>query len=250
MPEPGSTYYSIQDVPHGQVREVWYFSKVTGSWRHALVYAPPGYDENIKQRYPVLYLQHGGGEDETGWIRQGHANNILDNLIASGKSKPMLIVMAYGYARRAGVEAPDVTGKPFGSPELLSTIGPELLEGMLFSVANWPLKGQEEWIERFKKRTNEPFATQDALCGYGHTWILKEALEAAGAADKLKVAEAIRKMNLTAGPAALSFPGPIKFDEKGRRQEVPMIFAQWQKGVPITVYPRDRAMAEPFWPKA
>ena len=77
---------------------------------------------------------------------------------------------------------------------------------------------------------------------------MKEALEAAGAADKLKVAEAIRGMNLTEGPAALSFPGPIKFDDKGRRQEVPMIFAQWQKGVPVTVYPEDRALAKPFWP--
>jgi branched-chain amino acid transport system substrate-binding protein len=139
-------------------------------------------------------------------------------------------------------------GAPFGSPELLNTIGPELLEGLLFSVANWPLKGQEEFIERFKKRTAEPFATQDALCGYGHTWILKEALEAAGTADKLKVADAIRKMNLTTGPAALSFPGPIKFDEKGRRQDVPMIFAQWQNGAPVTVYPEDRAFAKPFWP--
>jgi hypothetical protein len=99
VPEPGSTYYSIQNVPHGQVREVWYFSKVTGTWRHALVYAPPGYDEKRTERYPVLYLQHGGGEDETGWIRQGHANFILDNLIASGTAKPMLVVMAYGYAR-------------------------------------------------------------------------------------------------------------------------------------------------------
>ena len=139
-------------------------------------------------------------------------------------------------------------GAPFGSPELLKTIGPELLEGLLFSVANWPLKGQEEFIERFKKRTGEPFATQDALCGYGHTWILKEALESAGAADKLKVADAIRKMNLTTGPAALSFPGPIRFDERGRRQDVPMVFAQWQKGVPVAVYPEDRALAKPFWP--
>jgi branched-chain amino acid transport system substrate-binding protein len=99
----------------------------------------------------------------------------------------------------------------------LQTIGPELLEGFLFSVANWPLKGREELLETLKKRTGEPFATQDALCGYGHTWILKEGLEAAGAADKLKVAEAIRQMNLTEGPAALAFPGSIKFDEKGRR---------------------------------
>jgi enterochelin esterase-like enzyme len=117
VPEPGSTYYLPQDVPHGQVREVWYHSSVTGTWRHALVYTPPGYDGNLSQRYPVLYLQHGGGEDETGWIRQGHANFILDNLLAAGKAKPMLIVMAYGYARRAGAQAPDLTGKGFGSPE-------------------------------------------------------------------------------------------------------------------------------------
>ena len=106
VPEPGSTYYSTQDVPHGQVREVWYNSKVTGTWRHALVYLPPNYDTQTKVRYPVLYLQHGAGEDETGWVRQGHANFILDNLIASKSCKPMIIVMAYGYAHRAGQAAP------------------------------------------------------------------------------------------------------------------------------------------------
>jgi len=139
-------------------------------------------------------------------------------------------------------------GAPFGSPELLKTIGPELLEGMLFSVANWPMKGQEEFIERFKKKTGEPFLTQDGLCGYGHPSILAEALEACGAADKLKVAEAIRAMNLTTGPAAQCFPGPIKFDEKGHRVDVPMIFAQWQKGVPVTVFPTNLALATPVWP--
>ena len=122
VPEPGSTYYSIQDVPHGQVREVWYPSKVTGGWRHALVYTPPKYDEQTNVRYPVLYLQHGGGEDETGWIRQGHANFILDNAIAEGRSKPMIVVMAYGYARRAGAPVPDLAGKPFGSPEMLKAM--------------------------------------------------------------------------------------------------------------------------------
>lgn len=119
VPEPGSTYYSIQDVPHGQVREVWYYSKVTGTWRHALVYLPPNYDEQRKARHPVLYLQHGGGEDETGWIRQGRANFILDNLIAAGKCKPMIVVMAYGYARRAGQSPPDLAGIPAGSAERL-----------------------------------------------------------------------------------------------------------------------------------
>jgi enterochelin esterase family protein len=118
IPEPGSTYYSIQDVPHGQVREVWYNSSVTGTWRHAMVYLPPGYDTSPKARYPVLYLQHGGGEDETGWIRQGRANVILDNLIAAGQAKPMIIVMAYGYARRAG-SPPPKTGLAMGSPEMM-----------------------------------------------------------------------------------------------------------------------------------
>jgi len=118
VPEPGSTYYSIQDVPHGQVREIWYYSKVTGTWRHALVYLPPNYDTQTKVRYPVLYLQHGAGEDETGWTKQGHANFILDNLIAAGGCKPMILVMEYGYARPAGQPAPDLAGKPFGSPEM------------------------------------------------------------------------------------------------------------------------------------
>lgn len=122
IPEPGSTYYSVQDVPHGAVREVWYSSKVTGSWRHALVYLPPMYDEQTKLRYPVLYLQHGGGEDETGWVRQAKANFILDNLIAAGNSKPMIVVMANGYARRAGQAPPDLSGKPFGSPEMLKAM--------------------------------------------------------------------------------------------------------------------------------
>jgi enterochelin esterase family protein len=122
IPEPGSTYYSIQDVPHGAVREVWYNSKVTGSWRHALVYLPPNYDQQTKLRYPVLYLQHGGGEDETGWVRQAKANFILDNLIAASSCKPMIVVMAYGYARRAGQAPVDLTGKPFGSPEMLKAM--------------------------------------------------------------------------------------------------------------------------------
>jgi enterochelin esterase-like enzyme len=120
VPEQGSTYYSAQNVPHGQVREVWYHSEISGGWRHALVYAPPNYDNEPKTRYPVLYLQHGAGEDETGWIRQGHANFILDNLVASGSVKPMLVVMAYGYIRRTGQPLPDMLSRTaFGSPEML-----------------------------------------------------------------------------------------------------------------------------------
>ena len=117
VPEPGSTYYSIQDVPHGQVRDVWYHSRVTGTWRHAMVYLPPDYETQTKKRYPVLYLQHGGGENETGWIRQGRANFILDNLIAAGEARPMIIVMAYGYAQRAGAPVPSAAAITPGSPQ-------------------------------------------------------------------------------------------------------------------------------------
>jgi enterochelin esterase-like enzyme len=102
IPESGVDFYHAKDVPHGEVRSRWYSSKVTGKTRRILVYTPPGYDADSQQRYPVLYLQHGGGEDETGWTRQGHANFILDNLIAGGKAKPMIVVMEKGYATRSG----------------------------------------------------------------------------------------------------------------------------------------------------
>lgn len=98
IPEPGVDYYYPKDVPHGQIRNVNYYSETTKAWRRAFVYTPPGYDEDATKKYPVLYLQHGGGEDETGWPVQGKADFILDNLIAEGKAKPMLVVMDRGYA--------------------------------------------------------------------------------------------------------------------------------------------------------
>ena len=108
VPEPGADYYAIADVPHGEVREKRYLSKTTGEWRRAFVYTPPGYDGNPRTRYPVLILQHGLGEDETGWTRQGRAQFILDNLIASGKARPMIVVMDRGYATRVGTPAVNV----------------------------------------------------------------------------------------------------------------------------------------------
>ena len=98
IPEPGIDFYDIKNVPHGQVRMVWYFSKVTNAWRRVLVYTPPDYETNPTRRYPMLNLRHGGGEDETGWVEQGKANIILDNLIAEGKAEPMIVVMDWGQA--------------------------------------------------------------------------------------------------------------------------------------------------------
>jgi enterochelin esterase family protein len=104
IPEKGVDYYSYQNVPHGDVRIRPYLSKVTGRWRRSFVYTPPDYDTNVKARYPVLYLQHGMGEDETGWIFQGKANLILDNLIAAKRAVPMIVVTDNGYASRPGSE--------------------------------------------------------------------------------------------------------------------------------------------------
>ena len=95
---------------------------VTGTWRHALVYTPPDYDTQTKARYPVLYLQHGGGEDETGWTRQGKANFILDNLIAGGKSEADDHRDGERLCAARGPAVPDLTGKPFGSPEMMKAM--------------------------------------------------------------------------------------------------------------------------------
>lgn len=100
IPEEGVDFHLPRNVPQGDVRIRSYLSSVTGQWRRTFVYTPPGYDAHPEVRYPVLYLQHGMGEDETGWIFQGHANHILDNLLADGKAVPMIVVMDNGYASR------------------------------------------------------------------------------------------------------------------------------------------------------
>lgn len=98
IPAVDQDFYALKDVPHGLVSENIYFSKLTNSFRRCFVYTPPNYYENTKTRFPVLYLQHGSFEDETGWSVQGKANLILDNLIASKQAVPMIVVMDNGYA--------------------------------------------------------------------------------------------------------------------------------------------------------
>jgi len=96
IPAHDADFYALKDVPHGRVDQILFPSPSTGTQRRAFVYTPPGYDQNQRTRYPVLYLQHGWGEDETAWSNQGHANLIMDNLIAAGKARPFIIVMTYG----------------------------------------------------------------------------------------------------------------------------------------------------------
>jgi enterochelin esterase-like enzyme len=111
IPAKDQDFYALKDVPHGKVQQVLFPSKSTGTVRRAFVYTPPDYDRTSK-RYPVLYLQHGWGEDETAWHNQGHANLIMDNLIAEGKTRPFIIVMTYGMTndvRIGGLAGFDVT---------------------------------------------------------------------------------------------------------------------------------------------
>ena len=128
IPAEDQDIYALQNIPHGQIREQLYYSRSEDSMRRCFVYTPPAYDEDTTKRYPVLYLQHGGGEDETGWPNQGKTNLIMDNLIAKGKAKPFIIVMDNGTWRwPENGPRPKRGERPRGS---------------------WPPKG---WADGFKK---------------------------------------------------------------------------------------------------
>ena len=96
IPAPDQDFYTPKNVPHGQIRECYYLSEVKKGYNRFFVYTPPDYDSDSTNRYPVLYLQHGMGEDERGWVEQGKLNIIMDNMIAEGRCKPMLIVISNG----------------------------------------------------------------------------------------------------------------------------------------------------------
>jgi enterochelin esterase family protein len=134
IPAKDQDFYALKNVPHGQVSEHIYFSKANNSMRRCFVYTPPDYNKDTQKRYPVLYLQHGGGEDETGWSSQGKAGLIMDNLIAEGKALPFIIVMDNGTwrmperPRPAAQQAPQQAGERPAGP--------------------WPPEG---WADGFKK---------------------------------------------------------------------------------------------------
>ena len=114
VPAKDQDFYALKNVPHGQLREIYFYSKSTDSSRRAFVYTPPAYDQDLSKRYPVLYLQHGWGENEYGWGVQGYTPLIMDNLIAEGKTKPFIIVMTYGMTndtQPGGIQGFDI--KPF-----------------------------------------------------------------------------------------------------------------------------------------
>ena len=140
-------------------------------------------------------------------------------------------------------------GGSLGAPEMLKVMNKETLESVMVVIANWAGKGQERIAESFKKKFNEPWMTQDSISSYGDMWILKDAMEKAKSADRVKVADAIRTMDTTESAAKFFPGGRIKFDEKGRRIGAETVILQWRDGEPKPVYPASLATTTPLWPK-
>jgi len=139
-------------------------------------------------------------------------------------------------------------GAHIAAPDMVKNLGPELLEGVMTIVANWSIKGQDDIVAAYKKMSGEPWPTQETMSLAGAMLIYKEALEKVGVADRRKVAQAIREMDTTSGPAVYFPGGRVKFDENGRRSDADVVVVQWQNGVPVTVYPENAAVAKPIWP--
>lgn len=135
-------------------------------------------------------------------------------------------------------------------PDLRNNMNIAQLEGVMAVVANWTTSAQKEFVEEVKKKTSEPWPTQHFVTTYGDILIFKAALEAAGKADREAVAKALHAMDLTGGPATF-FPGngKLKFDGTGKREDASLLIVQWQKGIPITIYPAKDAISPPIWPK-
>jgi len=138
-------------------------------------------------------------------------------------------------------------GGHWAVPELLKVAGPDEVEGVLVGLANWPGKDAADISARFVKRTGEPWFGHDSIFAYAHVMILKEALERAGAADRIKVNEALHALDMTTGPALLFPGGHLQYDERGRRIGAKMVMVQWQNAKPVTVYPPEVASAEAKW---
>jgi branched-chain amino acid transport system substrate-binding protein len=135
-------------------------------------------------------------------------------------------------------------------PELLKVAGPENLEGMLVGLANWPGKAVEDVSKRFVERTKEPWFGHDSVFAYVHTLILKEAVERAGVAERHKVMQAIRELDMKNEGPALFFPdATLKYDDKGRRVGAKLCIVQWQNGRPVAVHPDSIAASKVSWPK-
>ncbi len=179
-------------------------------------------------------------------VRSARPDFVL--LLSTNVPDDKLLADAFTQYGMGGGKLPLIgNGGHWATPELLKTTGPDIVQGIIVGLANWPGNEQAELGKRFVQRTGEPWFGHDSIFPYAHVMILKQALEMAGAPDRAKVADAIRKMDMTDGPA-LFFPGHhLKFDDKGRRVDAELVIVQWQNGRPLTIFPQTMAVAKPIW---
>ncbi len=140
-------------------------------------------------------------------------------------------------------------GGPVLDPAVLAAVGPQALEGFITTVAAWPNKSHEAIEKEFMAQTKEPFMTQDTIVPYAEMYILKEALERTGKADRVALGETMHSMTLTEAESGHVFPGGVSFDEKGLRRGETVMLVQWQNGRPVLVYPGEIAAAKAEWVK-
>jgi branched-chain amino acid transport system substrate-binding protein len=161
------------------------------------------------------------------------AKLVLEKMNEFGMGKGKVPTIAFGIA--------------MFEPDMLKTMSPDLLQGMIGAVGSWGSKGHEALIAELKKKYNEPWMTQNAISTYADMLVIKDALEKAGKADREAVAQELRTMD--GGPSKYYPGGRIKFGPDGRRVGASLTIIQWQNGTPVTIYPPELAMAKANWPK-
>ena len=169
-------------------------------------------------------------------------------LLSTNASDDKLLVDKFQELGMGGGKLPLIgNGGHWATPELLRIVGKDNLQGLIVGLANWPGKRQDALSKKFVERTKEAWFGHNSIFAYAHTQILALALEMAAAADRAKVTEALRKMDVTDGPALLYPDGRIKFDDKGRRVGAKMVVIQFQGSKWETIYPEEMATAKPIW---
>ena len=161
------------------------------------------------------------------------AKLVLEKMNEFGMGKGKVPTIAFGIA--------------MFEPDMLKTMSPDLLQGMIGAVGSWGSKGHEALIAELKKKYNEPWMTQNAISTYADMLVIKDAIEKAGKVDREAVAEALHTVD--GGPSKYYPGGRIKFEPDGRRVGASLTIIQWQNGVPVTIYPPELAMAKALWPK-
>ena len=220
----GDEFYQLRDVPHGCVRQEYFFSSVTGEWERCFVYTPPGYEEHPEKVYPVLYLQHGHGENETGWTAAGRAHLILDNLLSAGRAVPFLIVMNNGMVQKkvthADGRAEHIVDHLLLEPMLIKDVIPAI-EARYHAGRSRERRGMAGLsmgsIQTAMTVMNHPkmFSEAGIFSGFLHDWISGSQLDMSGHEPNINT-----HLQLMANP---EFPGLFRTFFRGIGDEDPFL---------------------------